>query len=87
MPDSPDAVIAALNAVGVDFSIPRASLVDFLNNAEYTPYPAISAALRDMLKGRGLRRPVYIDVIVFNYEHSPGDPSPRGGFKTSISVC
>jgi hypothetical protein len=24
-----------------------------------------------------LRRPVFMDVIVFNYKHSPGEPSPR----------
>ena len=73
----PDAVIQALNAVGVDFSVPRPSLVDFLGNAEFTPYPALAEALLKLLADRGLRLPVFIDVIVFNYEHSPGDPSPR----------
>ncbi|MCI0622533.1 MAG: hypothetical protein L0387_12885 [Acidobacteria bacterium] len=75
----PDAVIRALNDVGVDFSVPRPSLVDFLGNPEFTPYPALAAGLLKLLTGRGrmLRRPVFIDVIVFNYEHSPGNPSPR----------
>jgi hypothetical protein len=30
-----------------------------------------------MLDGKCLRRPVFLDVIVFNYEHSRGDPAPR----------
>jgi hypothetical protein len=79
MPLDPDvdAVIAALHEVGVDFSIPRPSLVDFLGNAEFTPYPALAEALLRALKDRGLRLPVFLDVIVFNYEHSPGNPSPR----------
>jgi hypothetical protein len=79
MPLDPDvnAVIDALRDVGVDFSIPRPSLVDFLGNAEFTPYPALAEALLRSLKDRGLRLPVFIDVIVFNYEHSLGNPSPR----------
>ena len=77
MAADPDTVIRELNDVGVDFSIPRADLVDFLGNPEFTPYPAIAAALLRSLSGRALRLPVFIDVIVFNYEHSPGSPSPR----------
>lgn len=76
MPADPDSVISALTAVGVDFSIDRASLVDFLGN-EFTSYPAIAAALLRLLTPPGLRRPVFIDVIDFNYEASPGNPSPR----------
>ena len=30
-----------------------------------------------MLGGKQLRRSVFIDVIVFNYEHAPGASSPR----------
>ncbi|MFF6994412.1 hypothetical protein ACFY93_05555 [Streptomyces sp. NPDC008313] len=79
MPDDTDAevVIRALAEVGVDFSIPKSALVDFLGNAEFTPYPAMSAALLRTLDSRKLKRPVFLDVIVFNYEHSPGEPSPR----------
>lgn len=73
----PEAVILALDEVGVDFSIPKSALVDFLGNAEFTPYPHIAAALLKRLNGRKLERPVFLDVIVFNYEHSPGNPSPR----------
>ncbi|MEV0375937.1 hypothetical protein AB0I10_40555 [Streptomyces sp. NPDC050636] len=70
-------MIRALNDAGVDFSIPKSALTDFLGNAEFTPYPALSAALLKLLNGRMLQRPVFLDVIVFNYEHSPGNPSPR----------
>ena len=73
----PEATIRALDGVGVDFSIPKSALTDFLGNAEFTPYPALSAGLLSLLDGRMLQRPVFLDVIVFNYEHSPGDPSPR----------
>lgn len=30
-----------------------------------------------LLDGKTLRRPDYLDVIVFNYENSPGIASPR----------
>ncbi|MFI5688234.1 hypothetical protein [Streptomyces sp. NPDC051636] len=73
----PESVIRALDKVGVDFSIPKLDLVDFLQNAEFTPYPAMSAALLALLNSSMLKRPVFLDVIVFNYEHSPGEPSPR----------
>ncbi len=73
----PEAVIRALDNVGVDFSVPKSVLADFLSNPEFTPYPALAAALLQLLNGRKLRRPVFVDVIVFNYEHSPGNPSPR----------
>lgn len=72
-----EAVIQALDAVGIDFSVPKSVLISFLNNPEFTPYPAMAQALLALLGARGLKRPVFIDVIVFNYEHSPGEPSPR----------
>lgn len=77
MASDPDAVIQALSDVGVDFSVPRGSLVDWLGNPDFTPYPALAAALLRLLEGKALRLPVFIDVIVFNYEHSPDNPSPR----------
>ncbi|MEU9112423.1 hypothetical protein AB0D04_11660 [Streptomyces sp. NPDC048483] len=82
----PEAVIRALDNVGVDFSIPKSALADFLGNAEFTPYPAIAAALLKVLNGRMLQRPVFLDVIVFNYEHSPGNPSPRQLEDVDIAV-
>ena len=66
-----------LAAVGVDFSVLESDITDWLNNPEFTPYPALAEALLNLLEGRMLRRPVFMDVIVFNYEHSPGEPSPR----------
>jgi hypothetical protein len=66
-----------LDAAGIDFSVPEADLRDWLNNPEFTPYPALAEALLRLLEGKRLRRPVFLDVIVFNYEHSPGTPSPR----------
>lgn len=73
----PEEVIHALDDVGVDFSIPKSVLVDFLRNSEFTPYPTLATALLKLLNEQVLRRPVFLDVIVFNYEHSPGNPSPR----------
>jgi hypothetical protein len=77
MATDPEANIRALNDVGVDFSIPRESLLSFLQNQDFTPYPAVTTALLLLLRDRGLRRPVFLDVIVFNYENTPGVRSPR----------
>jgi hypothetical protein len=66
-----------LASAGIDFSVPEAELTDWLNNPEFTPYPALAEGLLKLLDGRRLRRPVFVDVVVFNYEHSPGNPSPR----------
>jgi hypothetical protein len=74
---SPAATIADLRGVGVDFSVPERDLREWLANSQFTPYPAIAAALLSILRPRGLRQPVYIDVIVWNYEHAPGARSPR----------
>jgi hypothetical protein len=70
-------MVERLDVVGVDYSVPEADLTDWLNNPEFTPYPALADSLLNLLDGRRLRRPVYIDVIAFNYENSPGNPSPR----------
>jgi hypothetical protein len=66
-----------LAKVGIDFSVPEADLREWLNNPEFTPYPAMSEALLKLLQGRSLRQPVFVDVIVFNYEETPGVASPR----------
>lgn len=66
-----------LAAAGVDFSVLESDITEWLNNPEFTPYPALAEALLRLLEGKMLRRPVFMDVIVFNYEHSPGGPSPR----------
>jgi hypothetical protein len=68
-------VIQALGQMGVDFSVPQADLREWLANPDFTPYPAISQAL--LLLGRKLKAPVFLDVIVFDYEHTHGVASPR----------
>ena len=73
----PDTVIRALDEAGVDYTLPREQLVSYLSNPEFTPYPAVAAELMEVLGAHRLRQPVSIDVIVYNYEHSPGLPSPR----------
>jgi hypothetical protein len=69
--------LLALGMVGVDFSVPQADIRDWLSNPEFTPYPAVAGALFKLFGGKRLRRPVFMDVIVFNYEHAPGARSPR----------
>jgi hypothetical protein len=68
-------VIDALAAMGVDFSVPEADLKDWLANPEFTPYPALAQALCAL--GVNLKAPVFVDVIAFNYENTPGVASPR----------
>lgn len=65
-----------LLGVGVDYSVQLAEVVDWLGNPDFTPYPAIAAALLELLAPEGLRRTVYIDVVAFNYEQRAGN-SPR----------
>jgi hypothetical protein len=66
-----------LAAVGIDFSVLESDITDWLNNPEFTPYPALAEALLQLLAVNSLARPVFLDVIAFNYENSPGNPSPR----------
>lgn len=70
-------VLDRLAAAGIDFSVLESDITDWLSNPEFTPYPALAEALFRLLDGAMLRRPVFMDVIAFNYEHSPGEPSPR----------
>jgi hypothetical protein len=70
-------ILDRLAATGIDFSVAEADITGWLNNPEFTPYPALAEALLSLLDGSSLRRPVFLDVIVFNYEHSSGNPSPR----------
>ncbi|MEU0847177.1 hypothetical protein ABZ387_04330 [Streptomyces flaveolus] len=67
-------VLQQLGKMGVDFSVPADDLRQWLSNP-FTPYAVISQAL--LLLRRELKDPVYLDVIVWNYEHTPGVPSPR----------
>ena len=68
-------LIEALAAMGIDFSVPESDLKDWLANPEFTPYPAFAQALLNL--GVNLKAPVFIDVIAFNYENTPGVASPR----------
>ncbi|MFE1959372.1 BTAD domain-containing putative transcriptional regulator [Streptomyces sp. NPDC059479] len=78
------AVIQALGRAGVDFSVSEAVLRTWLVNPLYTPYPAISQML--LLRGWQLEAPVYLDVIVSNYEHTPGITSPRNVADVRLDV-
>ena len=70
-------ILVSLRQIGIDFSVPEKDLRDWLGNPTFTPYPAIAGTLLNMLDGKSLRQPVFLDVIVFNYEHAPGAVSPR----------
>lgn len=79
-------LLLSLSKVSVDFSVPVDDLTDFLGNPEFTPYPAIAGALLQLLQGTSLRKPVFMDVIVFNYEHTPGIASPRKVTDVDLAV-
>lgn len=74
-PPVPDNMNRALDEIGVDFSVPESTMRDWLANPSYTPYPAIAQALLKM--GRQFKSPIYLDVIVWNYEHTERVKSPR----------
>jgi hypothetical protein len=67
-------VISALALKGIDFSVPAGDLREWLSNPEFTPYPALASTL---LRRAPLKAPVFIDVIAFKYETTPGAASPR----------
>lgn len=75
-----------LDGAGVDFSVSREELEEWLGDAENTPYPAIALALLRRLDGASLAQAVYIDVIVYNYEHAAGRQSPRRAEEVRIEV-
>jgi hypothetical protein len=76
-------VIQALGRMGVDFSVPESDLRQWLTNP-FTPYSAITQAL--LLLRRQLKAPVFLDVIVWNYEHTPGVASPRTAADVEVEV-
>ncbi|MGV0811024.1 hypothetical protein ABQF34_03635 [Mycolicibacterium boenickei] len=65
-----------LAQLGVDYSVQRSDIVDWLGNPDFTPFPAVAGGLLNLLSPNGLQRPVYIDVIVGYYEFLSGG-SPR----------
>ena len=68
--------LQALKMVGVDFSVGEITLKEWLNNSN-TLYPVISIELLKLLRGKRLKRPVYLDVIVYNYEQATDSVSPN----------
>ncbi|MFE7565084.1 BTAD domain-containing putative transcriptional regulator [Kitasatospora sp. NPDC057500] len=78
------AVLRALDRAGVDFSVSRSALLDWLGDPVRTPYPAISRAI--LLRGWRFTAPVFLDVVVWNYEHTPGVASPRGAAEVRTDV-
>jgi Cysteine-rich secretory protein family len=78
-------VLVALRAVGIDFSVSEVSMRSWLSN-NFTPYPALASTLLRLLEGKRLRQPVYLDVISWNYEHSPGASSPRSEIDVDLAV-
>ena len=59
---------------GVDFSVAQEAIHQWLTDS--ADYPAIAQALLKALNGKRLVRPVYLDVIVWNYEHAAGGAPP-----------
>jgi hypothetical protein len=78
------AIVQALAGIGVDFSVSEADLRDWLANPQFTPYPAIAQVL--MLTGWRLAAPVYLDVISWKYENTPGMSSPRTATEVRLDV-
>jgi hypothetical protein len=76
-PDLASVMLLLLGRAGVDYSVPEADLKQWLSDRQFTPYPALADALLILLDGKQLKQPVYLDVIVWNYEHAPGASSPR----------
>lgn len=64
------AVIRALVRIGVDFSVTEVELRNWLANPDHTLYPVIAQAL--LRSGWRLKAPVFLDVIVWNYEQTQG---------------
>lgn len=85
-PLSPADSITALRSINVDFSVQPNDLKKWLDNPHSTSYPAISSELLALVRGRKLRDLVYIDVIVFNYEHTPGVKLPRTASDVRVDV-
>lgn len=68
-------MLFALNKANVDFSVREEDVKGWVNN-KYTLYPVVSSGLLELLKGKKLTHPVYLDVIAYNYEHAAGASAP-----------
>jgi hypothetical protein len=78
--------LLALRKAGIDHSVPEKDLKQWLANPQSTPYPSLAEALLRLLDGKRLRQPVAIDVIVYNYENTPGASSPRSVDDVDLDV-
>lgn len=78
--------LAGLAAINIDFSVPESDLRQWLQNAAFTPYPALAQSLLSLIGGRKLRNPAFLDVIAFDYEHAPGAVSPRAPSDVNIDT-
>jgi predicted outer membrane repeat protein len=83
---TPSDTLLALRGVGIDFSVREAELREWLANPRFTPYPSIVSALFKLLDKRRLKAKIFLDVIVWNYEHTPGIPSPRSPGAVNLKV-
>lgn len=77
--DDPRGLLAGLQDVGVDTTLPGGEdqLLTYLANPEYTSYPALAKTTIDLIAPRRLRLVVAIDAIEWRYTHSPGEPKPH----------
>jgi DNA-binding SARP family transcriptional activator len=78
------AIMRAMDSAGVDFSVAETAMRSWLANPVYSAYPAISQQF--LLQGWRLQEPVYLDVIVWNYEHASGITSPRDVADVELDV-
>jgi hypothetical protein len=76
-PELSKVLMLSLERIGIDYSVSETDLRDWLGDPLHTPYPAIAEALLEILDGRRFKRPIFVDVIAWNYEHAPGVASPR----------
>ena len=79
-------MLAKLRALNITASVSEQDLRDWLGNPEYTPYPAVAAGLIGLLGDRRLARTLDIDVIIYDYENSPGMQSPRSIEDVDLAV-
>ena len=77
-------LLQKLAAMDVDYSVKEANLRSCLGNATCTPYPAMVEAL--LATGCRLKLPVYLDVIMYYYEATPGIRSARRSADVQITL-
>ena len=82
--DSVITLLQKLTAMGIDFSVKESDLRSWLGNATSTPYPAMVEAL--LATGCRLKLPVYLDVIMYYYEATPGIRSARRSADVQITL-